>query len=152
LALGYYDGGIKIWDLRAARPAFVVDGHSAPVLGLEFSPDGRRLASCCADSTVRLWDTATGQEAGTLLGHTDRGQTVSFSPRGLLLASAAGGEKVVRIWDATPLDRKPASGSLAILAHDAPARGVAFNADGRRLASCAEDGSLKLFDATTGQE
>jgi WD40 repeat protein len=38
----------------------VLTGHTADVLSLSFSPDGRQLASASWDGTVRIWDLRTG--------------------------------------------------------------------------------------------
>src|SRR5207248_150149 len=40
-------------------------GHTGPVWGVCFSPDGKRLASASDDHTVKVWDAGTGQEVLT---------------------------------------------------------------------------------------
>lgn len=65
-------------------------GHSRPVLGLAFAPDGSRLASASADSTVRVWS-IDGEE---LFRHTapfSRATAVAFAPDGSGLAAAFAG-------------------------------------------------------------
>ena len=66
------------------------------MLGVVFSPDGRRLASRSADHTVRLWDADTGVCLGALTGHTDWVSGAVFSPDGQRLATAS--------FDGTPAD------------------------------------------------
>ncbi len=65
---------------------------------MEWSPDGRFLASCSADKTIIIWDGNTGQLLRHWGAHKDRVFTVAWSPDGRILASGGGGKKI-RLWD-----------------------------------------------------
>ena len=96
---------VQLWDAASGRELVTLRGHTEFVLGVAFSPDGRRLATASQDGTVKLWDTATGQELLTLTAYTSglRGtgpyvfMGVAFSPDGRRLA-AISRDHTVRIW------------------------------------------------------
>jgi WD40 repeat protein len=58
-------GELSLWDAVTGREHAVLIGHISRVSALDFSPDGRTLASV-ADTDMKLWDVATGQEMLTL--------------------------------------------------------------------------------------
>jgi WD40 repeat protein len=65
IASGHEDGGILLWDVNTATIVAEMRGHRTAVLGLQFSPDGKTLASA-GGSTVRLWHVGTGRDLGVL--------------------------------------------------------------------------------------
>lgn len=66
-----------------------LNGHTAAVLAVDFSPDGEQIATGSVDGTVKLWK-RDGSLLKTLKGHQALVRTVKFSPDGEILAS--GGE------------------------------------------------------------
>ncbi len=116
------DTRIAIWRPGDDKPMAVLQGHSAPVVGLAVSPDGKLLASAAWDHTARLWPLAGG-EPRVLEGHQQSVNGVAFTPDGRGVITA-GYDLTLRIW---PL---AGSGAPTITTLPTPLNAVAIAPDG----------------------
>ncbi|KAF9983197.1 hypothetical protein BGZ75_005330 [Mortierella antarctica] len=74
-------------------------GHQGAVYAVQYSPDGRYLATGSFDKTVRIWDGTTNQnELYVLKGHGLNISDLAWSHDSSLLLSAAY-DKTCKLWD-----------------------------------------------------
>jgi WD40 repeat protein len=74
-------------------------------LSVDFSADGRFLASSSADRFVRVVELATGKVVKAFEGHTSYVLGVAWKRDSRTLASA-GADKVIKVWDFVSGERK----------------------------------------------
>lgn len=134
------DGKIALWSEGKAAPDRTFDGHTAPVVGIAVSPDGKTLASASWDRTVRLWPLGGGAPR-LLEGHTQNVNGVAFTPDGGAIVSA-GYDATLRIW---PL----AGGAPNVVTLPSPLNAVVIASDGEIITAGA-DGKL-YFVTPTGE-
>lgn len=121
--------------------------HPQEVWAVDYSPDGQRIASGCADNKLRVWNAASGQLLGEYSGHTAYIWDVAWSPDGRQLATA-GEDGTARLWEA-------ATGhELVVFKGHTHKRvnAVAFSPDGKRLATGSRDGTARIWEIATGRE
>jgi len=76
-----------------------LDGHTADINSIAFSPNGNLVVTASADGTARVWDPKTGATVGYLRGHSKSVNTATFSPDGKFIVTASD-DATVRLWDA----------------------------------------------------
>jgi WD40 repeat protein len=119
-------------------------GHEAIVNAVALSPDGMLAVSSSDDQTLRFWDTTNGKELRKVQPGFWVGG-VRFSPDGTYLATTA--SHSVRFWDAAT--GKEIKERFAI---EQPGHGLAFSADGSKLAVTAWFSGAQLWDARLGRK
>ena len=147
LATGSYDQQVKLWDLATGAEVRTLAGHNGCVFDLAFRPDNKVLASASADRTVKLWDVATGGRLDTLSESSKELHAVAFTPDGSRVLGA-GADNRVRNWLVSPEAKEGTNRILqSVFAHEGQILRLAFSPDGRTLASSADNGTVKLWNA-----
>jgi WD40 repeat protein len=126
---------------QAAATPVVLQGHSAGVTAVQFSPDGAWLASSSLDGTVRIWSARTW-DVTRVLKHGAEVYAITFSPDGRTLVSGGYDRRLI-IWET-------GSGRLrrAINLPDWP-NAITFTTTGQLVVGCA-DGQVRLMNPGTG--
>ena len=99
------------------------------VLSVCFSADGKFIASGSRDKTVKIWSVGSSGSfecKSTLAGHTGYVPTLAL----LVL-------KVVLVAHSSAMRRD--------------VNCVGFDPTGKKLVSCSDDGTVRVWDATTGE-
>jgi WD40 repeat protein len=76
---------IRLWDLNEMKEVKLLEGHTAQITSVDFSNDGKFLASGSNNGTIILWDVKSGEEINRIEGYYNI-TTLSFSPISDLLA------------------------------------------------------------------
>ncbi len=143
---------MKVWDVAGEKVERTLAGHRHGLNAVDWSPDGRRIASAAGDRVavrgeVKLWDATEGKEMPLAEGGACSGNSVCFSPDGKRLA-ATGLNQTLKIWDLASGDE------LRNLKGHADR--VTFVCGGTRLAAASrgwkeETAEIGVWDVTGGQ-
>lgn len=144
--------------MKAAEPPVAwkaLEGHADAVYCIDAAPNGKWFVSGGFDQTLKLWDAKTRQPVRSFSGHTKMVLAVSFSPDSKSIASGSL-DNVVKIWPAELLPTgKPTpaeSFTHNFAGHQSQIYGVAWSPDGKRVASCSFDKSIKIWEIATKRE
>ena len=117
--------------------------HEGPVAAVDFSPDGKWVATASDDGTARIFDAFNSQES-IRLTHDMPVQVVKISPRGDKVLTGSD-DSTARVFDAKT------GKMLARMEHQGHVRAALFSPDGTKLATGSDDGKARVFDTATGK-
>lgn len=131
-------------EIAPQEAKIVLEGHSAEVLSVAFSPDGKTIASGSIDDTLRLWSVNQARLIRTMQGHAFPIWQVKFSPNGTTLFTGST-DGVIRVWQVS-------SGILigSFKGHIGRITGLDVSKDGKWLVSSAEDFTVRIWRLPNG--
>lgn len=144
----------KIADQNISLVA-TLQGHSAQVLSVAFSPDGKTLASGSGykdkNNCLKLWDVDARQEICTIKEHSGGVSSIAFSPDGRTLAFDK--SDTIKLWNvSTGQEISHLKGHSTQSVYIELIFSLAFSPDGKILASGSKDWTIKLWEVNTGRE
>ncbi len=116
------------------------------VLGLAYSPDGRRIAISDTKGDIQIRDSHTLEQVSRCRGHWHWTWAVHFSPDGKYLVSASD-DYQVKLWDV--ITGECLHTFTTGLTNSVNT--VAFSPDGKTIATLAEDHTIRLLRAFPGR-
>jgi WD40 repeat protein len=170
LASGGVAGIVRLWDLTGrelweadaaaklpepfSKRSQLAVGHPGEVLGVTFSPDGRRLATGSTDwgtathqsavGVIQRWDVNTGTSVGDPAEIGDAVMGLAFSsqstdPRDDRIAAGSFDPYTVQLWSA-------ANGTqYTFTGHQAQVVSVAVSRDSALIVSGSVDGTIRIW-------
>lgn len=152
----------KIWDVRKKHSLGSLRGHTARIWQIACDRTGSRIASAAWDNNagkirceVKVWDAETGSTLRSQVWTDRRPLALALSPDGATLAVAfaiyrgsAAPRLEIILSEATA---DPATPVLHVEGLTLPATGLAFSADGTLLAAAQQDGTVRVWETSTGQ-
>jgi len=143
------EGGLHVYDWKENKKVGELGRHDVFIVDVTASADGKYLASTGFDGKVKIWDATSLHEFQE--GHLiyDGGYTnfwVGFRPNSEQLAvGGREGEIVI-------LDVESGETVLPIpKAHGGKVNCVAFSSNGKYLASCGSDRTVRIWETDTGK-
>ena len=134
---------IEIWRRNSDGTQKLIrtfKGSKDTISQIQYSPDGKLIASAGWDKTVKLWDAENGKSIDILKGHKDGVNSIAFSPDGQTLVSGSE-DKTIKIWSIT---NKPKL-IKTLTGHTDSIKAVAISPDGKLIASAGYDNTIKLW-------
>ncbi len=129
------------------QPDLLWKAHDGQVKAVQFSPDGRTIASCGDDRRIRTWQATTGQPRKDFLGHEREVEAIAWSADGSTLASASS-DRTIGLWNTDSGERlhrwglETAGGRIVT---------VAMSVDGVLIAAGDIEGNLIVIQRASSE-
>jgi WD40 repeat protein len=127
-------------------PRFVksFEGHTHHVMGVGWTPDGKKIASCGADNFVKVWDYEKGEKIRDMQGHQKQVTSLFFVGKTAQFVTGSG-DASVRMWNAENGGNVRSFPGAADFVY-----AVSASTDGAVVASGCEDGVVRVYNGTNG--
>lgn len=143
IATAGYDNLVLLW-LPEEKAAVSRGSHDHLVNNVQFSRNGNFLVSASSDYSARIWSVPDLRLISVLGGHQDDVEMAAFSPDDSLVATVSR-DYSVKIFDFSGRCLSTLTG------HERDVLSVAWSNTGKRLITSGDDGTVREWDASTGE-
>jgi WD40 repeat protein/tetratricopeptide (TPR) repeat protein len=136
---------LKVWNVTDGKPLRNLGLHNAAVMSVDFSADGKLLASGSVNGSIKLWNVSDWSLQQNIMTHENSSvHSVAFSPKGKILASG-GSDSEITLWNVTSGER-----ITSLEGHTSSIESISFSPSGTLLASGSRDNSVKFWSLGKG--
>ena len=166
VASGGYDKRVLVWEPDKLRPFDFttlvsdrtnpppefrsLDGHTAAVRDLQFSPDGRLVMSAGHDNTIRLWNARTAKTVKVLRGHAGRVRACRFSSDGQWVLSGSH-DGQAKIWNVAGYQEVRIVQAQILEGHRDAVLFASFSRDGEKIVTASRDRTARTWNFRSGE-
>jgi WD40 repeat protein len=121
----------------------VLDGHTADINVVSYSPDGKLIVTASDDKSARVWDATTGKAVAIMAEHAGPVYTARFLSDGSHVVTGADDQKVI-IWSAWT------GATVATLyGHRNGVTHIVSSLDGRHILTAGLDSVARKYEILT---
>ena len=142
IAFGGFRGVVRVIDVDG-REVRQLAGHGGAINDVDYSPDGRWIASASEDGTARIWRASDGALERVLRGGGGALRSARFSADGRRVVTA-GTDGTVRI------SRTTGGRATVLYGHQGAVVSARFDRGGARVISAGVDGTVRLWSLAGG--
>ncbi len=141
------DGSVRVWNWAYALPQAVLPSSVTIAFtgGPVFSKDGKSIYELREDGSVRSW--VPGGRATVIVPPGSGGSTLAVSGDDTHLA-IGGFDGPIQVHD---LGSAPTAAPATLTGHKGPVWSMAMDQSGGRLVTGGDDGTVRLWDTSTGR-
>jgi len=148
IVAGTASGRIHVRRLRDGDALFQLPSHDADVVTVRFARNGTRILTASMGKSAVIWN-ANDQSEAWRIERPRRLVSADLSADGALLATVEDGENFARLWDVEAKSSRGQSPSHE--GEDIMVRHVAFRPDGGAIATCGDDGKVRITPLAGGE-
>jgi WD40 repeat protein/beta-lactamase regulating signal transducer with metallopeptidase domain len=143
LVTGGLDNTIRVWDVSEGKETHLLKDHTNWVLCVRVARDGKTMISAGRDNNARIWDLPTFKTR-FVLKSDQFVEGCDLSPDGKIAVTTQT-NGMVKLWDATTGQHL-----RDLTGHNNAVNVPVFLDDGKKLATCSHDRTIRFWDVATG--